>query len=154
MTAPDIWSLDVETKDLVTSGGPYALEPFRLKDGTACITDLSVAGPENYSKHVNLLESTNPSGEVASILHFLKGKIVYMHSAVFDTAWLYAQIDDIEPLKAIKIRDTMLLAKWILNGQTFDYGGDKSLTLIDLCIRFMPDHPLFCLLYTSDAADE
>ena len=141
MSSPNIWSLDVETKDLITVGGPYALEPFRVKQGKAIITDISIAGPDNFSRHIDTLNSTDNVREVKELVSFLKGKVVYMHNAVFDTAWLYATIDDVIPLANIKIRDTMLLAKWILNGQKHEYDSTSKLDLLSLCVRFLPEHP-------------
>lgn len=140
----DIFTLDVETASNDPANPQYALEPFRYKYGLARVTELSVSGPDNYGK---LLTEPEP-GEVSSVLHFLKGKIVYMHNAVFDTAWIYTMTNDIVPLEQISIRDTLLLAKWLLNSQSEQFKTKAAkdelggYDLASLCKRFLdPNTP-------------
>lgn len=138
----EVFSLDVETKGKEEANAQFALEPYRYLQGKAIITDLSVSGPDSYSK----LLKYPTAGEISGMLDFLKGKIVYMHSAVFDTAWLYAYIQRVEPLADIDIRDTMLLAKWILNSQSETYktkatrDEEGGYDLISLVLRFLPSN--------------
>lgn len=134
----DICALDVETSptDGNFNGCPYALEPWRYKQGKAYITDISIFHIDNTHVHLK-----NPSNhQIIDELKKIENKPVFMHNAVFDTAWLYAYVG-IEPLIKLDIKDTMLLAKWIHNSQTTQY-GEWSYSLIDLCKLYLPNHPL------------
>ncbi len=138
----DIFSLDVETGSTDESDTrPVALEPWRLPMGQAQITDISVTGPANYQKLIRYPGKE----EVMSLIYFLSGKKVYMHNALFDTAWLYAITQDIQLISRIDIRDTMLLAKWIFNSQAEQFATKKhhsgGYSLKGLVGRVLPDEP-------------
>lgn len=135
----DIFAVDIETAG-EEGNEQFALEPFRLLKGRAEITDISISGPDNYN---DLIKHPTPN-EILDLLSFLKGKTTYFHNALFDVAWLYAAIGDIEPLTQIGVRDTMLLAKWLQNGQSMEYAKkdeDSGYTLLALVNRFCAGDP-------------
>lgn len=136
----DIFSLDLETKSLDPANPQYALEPFRLSQGLIKITDLSVYGPDNFNKYIK-----DPSKEeTISVLRFLHKKTTYMHNSVYDLSLLYALVEDINLLTNIDVRDTMLLAKWIVNSQREQFKTKAmkdelgGLDLASLIKRFLP----------------
>lgn len=139
----EIFSLDVETKSLDKRNPQYALEPYRQPKKQVVMTSVAVAGPDSYIKQITDMN------ELPSLLRFLKGKVVYAHNALFDVAFNYYHID-FDTLKSIKWRDTMLAAKWLINGQGVEYGRIKcfdsddrfSFALRNLVGTFIKDHPL------------
>lgn len=142
MSRNDIYSLDLETAPTdPTDTRPVALEPWRLPMGQAQVTDISISGPDNYSKLIKYPTKE----EVHELVVFLEDKVVYMHNALFDTAWLYAITQDVIPLAKIRIRDTMLLAKWIYNSQAEQFATKEhhsgGYSLKALVNRVIPDHP-------------
>ena len=136
----DIFAVDIETASNDEQNDQYALEPFRVKQGLARITDISISGPNNYTK---LIQSPS-APEVRSLIEFLQGKVTYFHNAVFDMAFLYATTGELSPLTKIGVRDTMLLAKWLLNGQRMQFAKkdeESGYTLLDMVKRFLMDDP-------------
>lgn len=132
----NLCALDLETAPIVSTSNPYALEPFRVRQGKAHITDLSISFGDHNPAHL-----INPSkSEIRDILQTLHGTIIFMHNAVFDVGWLYAYVG-IEPLRDLDFRCTMLLAKWILNSQRLEY-GNFSLSLANLVKFYLPEDPL------------
>lgn len=133
----NIYSLDIETAPTDPNDTrPVALEPWRLPMGQAKITDISVTGPDGSSLKVNPTKD-----ETVRVLKSLKGKVVYMHYAVFDTAWLYATVKDIKLLTDIDIRDTALLKKWITNSQADEFSTNRDNTLAGLVRKYCSDEP-------------
>lgn len=134
-----IYSLDLETApnegDL--SNG-YALEPWRVRQGKAHISSISVYGSDDSQDHMD-----NPSREyLINQLEALSGKEVWTHNGVFDVAWLIATLepDKTKPIPAcimnIRWRDTMTLAKWITNGKLAD-DMQLSYSLVALIEQFL-----------------
>jgi len=133
----EIFSLDIETApDDDNIGSTFALEPWRQKDKTARITSIAVAGPDGYIKQLD--ERSNNMGEYPSLLKSLEGQIVVCQNTVFDIGWTIVK-HNFDIVKKQKWKDTMLLAKWIHNGQ-----NDRSIgfSLKDLVARYLPEHPL------------
>ncbi len=141
------YSLDLETRPLHERlrycGG---LEPWRVRQGLAEITSIAICRPDNSTKQL-----VNKGGEwpkqLRDFLDELRGKVVYAHNAIFDVAWL---ISTLQPRKFKKIpqivrdirwRDTMFLAKWLINGQKAE-SLDFSYSLVNLVQVFLPNHPL------------
>ena len=133
------YSLDLETApnegDL--SNG-YALEPWRVRQGKAHISSISVYGSDDSQDHMD-----NPSREyLITQLEALSGKEVWTHNGVFDVAWLIATLepDKTKPIPAcimnIRWRDTMTLAKWITNGKLAD-DMQLSYSLVALIEQFL-----------------
>ena len=116
-------TLDLETKSV---SGDYsdhmALEPWRVRQGKAFILSISVYHENNQCTHV---ENPTPA-QLIEILDDLAGCEVFAHNSVFDVAWLIASIQPKkfgsipECVRKIRWRDSMLLAKWVLNGQKFE----------------------------------
>ena len=130
----DIWSLDLETSKTDKGQSQFALEPFRVRQGLAKVTSLSSAGPEQW---VRTIVNTD---EIPEIIRFHRNHTVYCHNAVFDIAWaiMYTPFEDIVK---VQWRDTMLLAKWLMNAQETDL-GNFSYSLANLVKTFLPDHPM------------
>ena len=133
----EIFSLDIETApsdEHVNS--TFALEPWRQSDDTARITSIAVAGPDNYIKQID--ERSGNMGEYPSLLKFLEGKVVVAQNTVFDLGFTIVR-EGFHTVQKQKWKDTMLLAKWIHNGQ-----NDRRipLDLRALVGRYLPDHPL------------
>lgn len=134
-----IYALDLETApnegDL--SNG-YALEPWRLRQQKAHISSLAVAGSDGTSIHL-----ANPQpDQVRTVLKQLRYQEVWCQNTLFDVAWLIAAI---EPDKTklppqemydIRWRDTLTLAKWIVNGWRVDQ-SNFSYSLSHLCSFFL-----------------
>jgi hypothetical protein len=76
------FALDIETAPVEQTSNPYALEPFRLKQGLAKITSIAVSGPDGYLKQITNME------ELPSLLRSLSGKDVFCHNTIFDVAWM------------------------------------------------------------------
>jgi DNA polymerase I-like protein with 3'-5' exonuclease and polymerase domains len=133
----DVFSLDIETSpDDENIGSTFGLEPWRQDNGTAFITSVAIAGPDNYMKQVD--ERSGNMGELPSILKSLEGKIVVAHNAIFDLGWITVK-HGFDSVKRQKWKDTMLAAKWIHNGQNDRKVGMSLKALVE---RYLPDHPL------------
>lgn len=128
----DIYSLDIETAPSTGKPppGPYALEPYRLPQGLAKITCITIAGPDG---EVTLDERSGNIPSIKAELQKLAGKTVVAQNAVFDAGWLIAQCG-FDAVNNIKWRDTMLLGKWIENSQQ-----PLSFSLIELVTRWLQD---------------
>ena len=131
------YALDIETASN-TSGNNYALEAYRLPQGKARITSIAVSGPDSYFKQLD--ERSENMHEITSILEFLRGKQVFAHRGVFDVGWLIAQTQNYQLLLDIKWRDSMLLGKWLINGQIADMYR-WGLALRDVVERYVKEHP-------------
>lgn len=114
-----MFALDEETAPVhgdLSNG--YALEPWRVRQGKAYVSSLAIFG-EGYS--ANIARPT--PAQMIRELEELAGKEVYCHNAIFDVAFLIASIqpDRCKPvpqvIRNVRWRDTMLLAKWVVNGQ-------------------------------------
>ena len=130
-----MYSLDVETSAI--NGGDadaFGLEPWRVYQGTATITVISVAGPDGYQKILKDLD------ELPNLLKELAGKRVFAHNAKFDAAWLIAHTD-YDLVNTIKWEDTSLLAKWVMNSQMTEK-RTWSYSLKHLVGHFLPDDPM------------
>ena len=141
----DVYALDVETSSTDPSMSTYAaLEPWRLRQGKARIDSLAVCGPDGVTQVVN--NGSSWIDQVKDILFSLRGQTVYCHFAVFDVAWLISQVEPSkfrpvpELIRDIKWRDTVLLAKWLVNGQTAEK-ANLSYSLANLCKVFLKGHP-------------
>lgn len=138
-----MYALDIETAPTKDTNCPYALEPFRYYQGLAHITSIAVSGPDGYMKQITDMR------ELPDLLASLKGKEVFCHYAIFDIAWMLAVSNNFPLIESIQWRDTALLAKWLLNSQTTEYGnsthhnspGKISFSLANLCKIFLKDHP-------------
>lgn len=137
------YCLDLETApnegDL--SNG-YALEPWRVRQGKAHISSISVYGSDDSQSHTD-----NPNREyLITQLEALAGKEVWAHNALFDVAWLIASIepDKTKPVPEcimnIRWRDTMTLAKWVTNGKQAD-DMQLSYSLANLIQQFLKHMP-------------
>lgn len=131
------YALDIETASNV-AGRDYALEAYRLPQGKARITSVAVAGPDGYFRQLD--ERSENMDEIPDLLAFLAGKEVFAHRGVFDVGWLIAQTSDYQSLLRIKWRDSMLLGKWLQNGQVADMKR-WSLALADVVKRYVKEHP-------------
>lgn len=97
----------------------YALEPWRVRQGKAYISSTAIISDDGYQANIQ-----RPSrGQLIEELEKLSGKEVYCHNGIFDVAWLIASIEPRrlggipQCIRNVRWRDTMLLTKWIVNGQ-------------------------------------
>lgn len=146
----EIYALDVETAATDHRHAAYAgLEPWRQWKKQAHITSLSVCKPDGsvQSLHRRAMGDGHFENGIHNLLLELKDKVVYCHNTVFDVAWLIgtekSQKTDRIPsiIRDINWLDTMLLAKWVVNGQVAD-DMNFGLSLANLIESFMTDHPL------------
>lgn len=146
---PDLFSLDLETESLDPAMKLHAaLQPWRLRQGKARITSIAACLPDDSVYQI--VNHGNTSKWIDEILHLLKmmeGQVAYAHNALFDVAWLIAQLqpnrmgDIPEAMCRVQWRDTSLLCKWLINGQrpeTIRF----SYSLVNLVATFLPNHPL------------
>lgn len=131
------YALDIETASN-KKGTNFGLEAYRLPQGKARITSIAVSGPDNYFRQLD--ERSENLDEIPAMLAALKGKEVFAHRGVFDVGWLIAQTGSYQTLLDIKWRDSMLLAKWLINGQVADM-YHWSLALRDVVERYIKEHP-------------
>jgi len=115
-------ALDLETSSITGDfSDGYALEPWRVRQGKAFISSISVHGDKITSQVLR------PSrDQLLEVLESLRGEEVYAHYALFDVAWLIASIEPNKmarvhsAITGIRWRDTALLAKWCTNGRKAD----------------------------------
>lgn len=143
----NFWTLDIETAATNKSMALHAgLEPWRLRQGNGRITSIAVCRPDGST-----LQIVNEGGpewiwKVIALLAELQGQIVYAHCAVFDIAWLLAQLqpDRVGPIHqsilGIQWRCSQLLCKWICNGQLAE-DSHFSYSLSNLIKTFLPADP-------------
>lgn len=115
--------LDLETMSISGSlADGFALEPWRVRKGQAFIDSLhflSAEGEEVMIKRPN-------KHQLLTFLNKIKGLEVWCHNTVFDVAWLIASIEENkyapvpDAIKSVRWRDSLMLAKWLLNGQKAD----------------------------------
>lgn len=148
--ARDLFSLDVETAAKDKRHAAYAgLEPWRVWQNQAHITSISICDPYGAVETLSRRKSGDASFE-ASLLPMLKnleGRNVYAHNACFDLAWILASTRSSrtgripDEIRRIRWYDSMLLAKWVVNGQKAD-DIRFSLSLANLVQSFLKTHPL------------
>jgi DNA polymerase I-like protein with 3'-5' exonuclease and polymerase domains len=144
----DLFGLDVETRAIDPRCAKYgALEPWRLRHGDAEISSMAVCRPDNtVIQIVNDKAQHLWEREVVELLRSLKGKRVFCHNALFDVAWVIATVQPFKfrslPKEVTDIQwaDTMLLVKWLVNGQLAE-DSKFSYSLANLVETFLPDHP-------------
>ena len=129
------YALDIETASNV-SGYEYALECYRQDQKKARITSVSVAGPNGYIKQLD--EKSGNMDELPDLLRFLAKKPVWAHRAVFDVGWLIGACN-LDIVKNIYWRDSSLLVKWLVNGQTADYFDYSLVSVVGKFVKGVPD---------------
>lgn len=126
-------ALDLETASISghLSDG-FALEPWRVRQGKAYISYLDV-----YGDKIKVQIPRPSRTQIIEVLESLAGEEVYCHFALFDVAWMIASIEPNKlarlhsAVKAVRWRDTALLAKWCVNGRKAQYFSFSLLNLID-----------------------
>ena len=113
----NFYSLDIETASNIKDKD-YALESYRQDSKEARITSVAVAGPNGYLKQID--ERSSNMSELTDLLAHLKGRTVWAHRAVFDVGWLIGRAG-LTAVKDIHWRDSSLLVKWLVNGQTANF---------------------------------
>lgn len=115
--------LDLETSSISGNlADGYALEPWRARQGKAFIMELHYLGDDG--RRVLIERPSRP--QLIEFLESIKGLEVWAHNGPFDVAWLIASIEPNkhatipECVKNIRWRDSLLLAKWVINGQAAD----------------------------------
>ena len=120
----------------------YGLEPWRARHGTAWITSASVYHEDNSHIHMEMPDK----GQLIQMLERYEGQEVWAHNGIFDIAWLIATIQPDrygripQCIRRIKWRDSMLLAKWIINSQKANRTFYKY-ALHLLCADALKDDP-------------
>lgn len=143
----NLFSLDIETKstdkNMVLHAG---LEPYRVRQGKAIITSIDMCRPDGSSVSIENDLSDNWNHKINHLLNELKGQSVYCHNTSFDVAFMIATLqknrngDIPQAIRDIRWRDTMLLTKWLVNGQLAEHTHLKY-SLANLAKLFLPDHP-------------
>ena len=143
MNLDDLSALDVETEPTVKTENPYALEPWRVKQGLARISCLTSVGMVNTTIINKDLRYGLPC--LTELLEALAGSYVICHNSIFDVAWvlvtLQQEMSEEEAytiVNKIKWLDTLLLSKWVSNHNSKER---ISHSLINVCNRHIPDHP-------------
>lgn len=148
MTAPlNIGVLDIETRSKVFEMREHGgLEPWRVRHGTSEILSVDYYDAAS-GKCIQLVnKDTDFNNRLIHLLKSLEGKIVFAHNAIFDVAWLIATLQPqrcgpVPPyIKNIQWRDSMLLYKWLINGQIAE-SSNFSFSLPNLVKKFLADHP-------------
>jgi len=130
-------TLDIETAPNETTDNPYALEPYRVKTGQSRITSIAISNGKDITQYYDGQGDFRQS--VTMALTALAGEEVYAHNAVFDVAFLIATFG-IDVVRNIKWRDSMLLAKYLCNGQKAEEA--RTSYSLKACIeRWCDDHP-------------
>jgi DNA polymerase I-like protein with 3'-5' exonuclease and polymerase domains len=138
-----MFALDEETSTTVgdLSNG-YALEPWRVRQGKAFVSSIACVSDDGFSQNT---ERPNRH-QLIELLEKLAGQEVYCHNAIFDVAWIIASInpDKTKPVpqvvRNVRWRDTMLLAKWVVNGQGAE-DNRFSYSLLNLVRSYLTDKP-------------
>jgi DNA polymerase I-like protein with 3'-5' exonuclease and polymerase domains len=143
----DIYSLDIETRSLDPRIELGALEPWRIRQRKSEISSIAVCYPDNSVKQIiNNVAQHQWESNVCSLLDSLRGQRVFAHFATFDVSWLIGTIErfKFKPIPSlirnIKWADTVLLVKWLVNGQVAE-DAKFSYALKNLIETFLPDHP-------------
>lgn len=142
----DIAVLDIETRSKKFEMREHAgLEPWRVRQGNAEILSVDVYYPDG--KCIQLVNNTDQFiDQLRDLLKSLEHKVVFAHNAIFDVAWLIATMQPQRCgqvpsyIKNIKWRDSMLLYKWLINGQIAE-STHFSYALANLVKKFLADHP-------------
>jgi DNA polymerase I-like protein with 3'-5' exonuclease and polymerase domains len=132
--ADEFHSLDIETASNV-QGRDYALESYRQGTKEARITSVAVAGPNGYIRQLHEREGMDGLPE---LLASLKGKTVWAHRAVFDVGWLIGATS-FDLVKQIHWRDSSLLVKWLVNGQTANFFKYDLMSVVEKYVTSHPD---------------
>lgn len=146
-------SLDIFVLDLETRSKDYnmrehaALEAWRVRQGKAEISSCDIRYPDG--RIVQLVNDGVYEDFLNKLYHQLgklEGKVVYAHNAVFDIGWLIASLQPQrcgpvpDVISKIQWRDSMLLYKWLINGQIAERSHFR-LALQNLVEKFLDDHP-------------
>lgn len=142
-----MYSFDLETRATDSSLAHCAgLQPWRVRQGKAEISSIAICRPDNSTYQI-INNHNNWVNKIIELLEELQGKEVYGHNTMFDVAWTIATIEPkkFRPvpklIRGIRWRGTMLLTKWLINGQKAE-NMDFSYALVNLVKTFLPDHPL------------
>lgn len=140
-------ALDIETAATDPAMKLFAgLQPWRLRQGLSKITSIAVCR-DNGSVDQIVNTGSNWVGQVTDLLASLDSEVCYAHNALFDVAYLIAQLQPNrtgaipEVIKRIQWRDTSLLTKWCINGQLAETTR-FSYSLANLVKTFLPNHPM------------
>lgn len=101
--------LDLETAPCQDQPQPYALQPWRAREGTARVTSCAVAKATGQSKAVLGYYS-----DLKALMDSLRGQVVVTWNGVFDVSWLIASAQDVSGITWV---DAMHLWKWAENSQ-------------------------------------
>jgi DNA polymerase I-like protein with 3'-5' exonuclease and polymerase domains len=105
----ELIGLDIETESLDPDHPEYSLQPWRVGEGKAHITSIAVD-----------LEHEVPRLATLDELREFKNCRFVAHNAMFDIAWLFASGF---PVGRYPWLDSMLLEKWVSNGQSAERGN-------------------------------
>lgn len=143
----NFFTLDIETaatnKSMILHAG---LEPWRLRQGNGKITSIAICRPDNSTMQIVNDGGPDWIWKVSMLLAELQGQTVYAHYAVFDIAWLIAQVQPDrngyipQMIRGINWRCSQLLCKWLCNGQVAE-DTKFSYSLANLVKTFLPGHP-------------
>lgn len=141
------FALDFETTAIDKSMSAHAaLEPWRRRQGKAEIMSCDIWRPDGSCLQIVNNNQKEFSYRLRHALAELKGQSVWVHNGPFDVAWAIA---DLQPDRCGSIptevmdvswRDTMLLGKWLINGQLAE-NSHFSLSLVNMIKTFLPEHP-------------
>ena len=121
--------LDIETAPTEGNPQPYALQPWRAREGMARITSVAVSAPAYQS-----IACTRQG--IDTQLSQMQGMYVATWNGVFDIAWFIASGYDVSGIRWV---DAMLLWKWAENSQHKEHRPNWS--LVDGAKRWLKDWP-------------
>lgn len=143
------FTLDLETKAKNERDSEYAaLEPWRVRQGKATIRSCDIRRPDgSYIQFINDT-SDNFNRKLLHALDEMKGAVCWGHNTMFDIAWMIATLQPNkmgaipQAIRDVKWRDTMLLAKWLINGQRAEE-QHISLSLANCVKMWLKSHPKY-----------
>lgn len=112
---------DIETAPCEGQPQPYALQPWRAKEGLARITLAAIATADGSSKLCK-----GYIGELRNLIAITAPKPLVTWNGIFDAAWLISYGLE-EHLRSRTVLDAMLLWKILENGQRHELMPDWSL---------------------------
>lgn len=152
--------LDLETGSISGNlADGYALEPWRARQGKAFITSLHYLSGDGQREVMIPRPNAN---QLIEFLDSIAGLEVWAHNAIFDVAWLIASIEPnkyariAECIMKVRWRDSLLLAKWILNSQRADraYYSYSLVNVVSDALRDEPGVDEFIAFKTGATMDQ
>jgi len=128
----DIPALDIETAPTGDAPQEYALQPWRVREGTAMITNIAVGKASGEAFVVQ------KKTQYRALLRSLEGQTLTGYNLTFDISFLIAA-GYVEEVKKIKWVDAGIIWKWLSNSQRKE--RRPAWSLADAVKYFFKDEP-------------